>query len=57
MFRNWFENLPFNAKYLDLEDINKTFQAGGYYRVDLTNNISVLALNTLMFNKKNNEVD
>jgi len=31
-----------------------TFLAGGYYRVDLSPKLSVLALNTIMYLYKNN---
>jgi len=33
--------------------INQTFLNGGYYRVDLNNKLSVLALNTVMYLWKN----
>lgn len=32
-----------------MEDIHKTFIKGGYFRVDLTEELSVLSLNTLYF--------
>ena len=39
------------ANRADLTQIKDTFmQGGGYYKVKLNQNITVLALNTLMFN-------
>ena len=47
---NWFLKQPIAAARPDLPQWNETFMKGGYYRVDLTSKISVLSLNTLMFN-------
>jgi hypothetical protein len=42
-----------NSKHLNLGTISPTFMNGGYYRADVSDTLSVLALNTLYFNKKN----
>lgn len=52
VYRLWFQMLPGNAKMLTKEHqdhIKRTFMAGGYYRVDLTDKISILAMNTLYY--------
>ena len=49
--QNWFANQPQMVNRPDLNAINDTFMnGGGYYKVKLNDNITVLALNTLMFN-------
>ena len=53
MFDLWFANHPKNKKLPNLDLIRRTFLNGGYYRVDLTSQMSFLGLNTLMFNYKN----
>lgn len=51
LWQNWFEAQPQMANRADLPQIKDTFmQGGGYYKVKLNQNITVLALNTLMFN-------
>ena len=40
---DWFGKLTGNAKFAD--KIGETFMAGGYYRVDVTKNLSVLSFN------------
>ena len=49
----WFDKLPGNKNnenlVSQLDSIKETFLYGGYYRVDLTDKISVLALNTLYY--------
>jgi len=54
IFKMWFEDHPRNSKELNLKSILPTFMAGGYYRVDLSPKLSVLALNTVMYLYKNN---
>lgn len=52
MYDLWFDILPGNMTQLTTDQkslIKETFMEGGYYRVDLTDKISVLALNTLYF--------
>ena len=52
VFNLWFKLLPGNVKNLkrqQIEDILKTFKLGGYYRVDLSDKISVLSINTLYY--------
>ena len=48
----WFSKQPVAASRPDLAQWNQTFMQGGYYRVDLSPKISILALNTLTFNVK-----
>jgi len=50
MSNYWFGKQPMAASRPDLAQWNQTFMQGGYYRVDLSPKISILALNTLMFN-------
>ena len=51
MWQQWFTAQPQMANRADLASIQQTFmEGGGYYKVKLNQNISVLALNTLMFN-------
>ncbi len=42
---------------MDLESIRPTFMNGGYYRVDLSPKLSVLALNTALYLYKNYGVE
>ena len=53
MFHHWFEHHPANSRHLDLQLIRDTFFKGGYYRVDLSPEVSVLSLNTVAFSNKN----
>lgn len=52
-FNHWFSAHPLNSKLPELPQVEKTFLSAGYYRVDLTSNLSILAVNTLYLNKKN----
>jgi hypothetical protein len=48
----WFELLPSNMNLLsddNKDQIKETFRQGGYYRVDVTDEISVISLNTLFY--------
>ena len=38
-------------------EVKKTFEIGGFYRVDVTDRLSILTLNTLFYNKKNSVTD
>ncbi len=53
MFSMWFEKNPTNAARMNLTMMRPTFMHGGYYRVDINRNLSVLALNTVMYLFKN----
>ena len=54
MFDNWFADLPkMAANSTLLTSIKSTFMNGGYYRIDIDENIAVLAINSLMYNSKN----
>jgi hypothetical protein len=48
----WFSQVPANKPLLS--QVKNTMMTGGYYRLDIDDKLSVLALNTLYFNKKNN---
>jgi hypothetical protein len=50
-FQHWFQNHPLLSSRLS--SIEKTFKYGGYYRLDIDSKLSVLAINTLYLNKKN----
>jgi hypothetical protein len=49
----WFEEHPMNREKMNLTQNRETFLRGGYYRVDLSPKLSVLALNTVMYLAKN----
>lgn len=49
-YQHWFSEHPRNSK---LPGVKETFSYGGYYRVDVDDKLTVLALNTLYINKKN----
>jgi hypothetical protein len=49
----WFTNHKTNSQKMNLTLVRPTFMNGGYYRVDLTPKLSVLALNTVMYLYKN----
>ena len=58
MYDLWFRLLPGNVKHLSedqLRDIRKTFLKGGHYRVDLTDKISYLALNTMYYDSEKDD--
>ena len=46
VFDAWFTQHPGN-KNLPLDEIKKTVMAGGYYRADVTEEITVLSLNSM----------
>ena len=52
-FDRWFTRQSHNSRLKELPEIKKTMMYGGYYRVDVDFKLSILALNTLYFNKKN----
>ncbi len=54
-YDHWFTQMPGNKDMASQTEIINTFKTGGYYRVDIDSKLSVLALNTLYFNKKNDE--
>ena len=57
IFKLWFEDHPTNKAKMNLTSIRETFMKGGYYRVDLSDKLSVLALNTVMYLFKNMGID
>ena len=42
----WITDIPGNAALAADEELKSTFMAGGYYRVDIDENLSVLILNS-----------
>ena len=44
-----------NRNLKNIDEIKTTFLNGGYYRVDINDQVSVLSLNTLLFANKNVE--
>ena len=50
---HWFTEHPFNAHLVP--SVKDTLMFVGYYRVDVDDNLSILAVNTLYLNKKNND--
>lgn len=60
IFNLWFRLLPGNQTSLKEEQIDmirETFYEGGYYRVDLNDKVSVLAINTLYYDNKRKRDD
>ncbi|CDW83200.1 UNKNOWN [Stylonychia lemnae] len=53
LFETYFLNHTRNNQIKELSEIQNTFLDGGYYRVDLSEKISMLMINTLMYNKNN----
>ena len=53
LFNQWFVKHQVNNQLDNLADIHSTFMNGGYYRVDLSENVTFLGLNTLMYNRRN----
>ena len=50
MFNLWFEKHPGNRKYGS--KAKETFLDGGYYKIDLTDKISFISMNSMYFFKK-----
>ena len=48
IFDLWFNKHIPNRKYA--EQVKETFLNGGYYRVDIDKNLSILSVNTLPYN-------
>lgn len=52
----WFTNYApnhFNKTEAHMKEIEKTFKQGGFYRVDLTNELTILTLNTNYMSPRN----
>ena len=45
----WFTDMPGNSSLLSDAELKRTFMDGGYYRVDVTDTLSVLVLNSQYF--------
>jgi hypothetical protein len=50
MFTLWFENHIPNQKYA--AEVKETFLNGGYYKIDVSSNLTLVAFNTLEYNRK-----
>ena len=60
IFNLWFKLLPGNRKQIPedkIKEIKRTFEIGGFYRVDLNDNVSVLSLNTLYYDSERTRTD
>lgn len=53
LYELWFEESQSELIQQNLGLIKETFFNGGYYRIDINGQLSVVALNTLYFSKKN----
>ena len=49
IYKLWFENHAPNHKYA--ASAKATLMNGGYYRADISDDVSILSLNTLAYNK------
>ena len=50
MFDLWFKNYSPNKPYA--AEVEETFKKGGYYKIDINDDISILPINTIYFNNK-----
>lgn len=60
VYNLWFKLLPGNIARLNkqqLESIEKSFENGGYYRVDVNDKISVISINTLYYDSMRDKSD
>ena len=51
----WFTDMPGNSSLLSDAELKRTFMDGGYYRVDVTDTLSVLVLNSQYFDNDDEE--
>ena len=49
MWNLWFVNHKVNRKFATPK-VEKTFKQGGFYIVDLEDGVSIMSMNTLIFN-------
>ena len=49
IFELWFKNHPANVPFA--EAVEHTFKYGGYYEIEVTPSFSLVALNTMYYNK------
>jgi len=54
LFEIWFEKNPKNMLLKNIDEIKVDFLNGGYYKADLSDNFSVIVLNTLYYSISNN---
>jgi len=56
LFKIWFEEHEPNRNLKNFDEIKRTFLSGGFYKVDMENNLRVIVLNTMYFARTNNEI-
>ena len=49
LYNEWITKMEGNARLRDDKSLKETFMNGAYYRVDMTDKISILALNTMYY--------
>ena len=54
MFDTWFTNMPGNSSEY-LAPIHETYMLGGYYTMDLNDQVRAIALNTMYWEDENDE--
>lgn len=55
LFRMWFENHDANSRLDGFEDIRTTFMDGGYYKIDFSESLRFIVLNTMYYARANIE--
>ncbi|CDW74027.1 UNKNOWN [Stylonychia lemnae] len=53
IYQNWMQTQSYNSNLKNFGTIKSTMLKGGYYRADIDSTLSVMAVNTLYFNEKN----
>lgn len=54
LFEIWFKDNAKNMQLKNIDEIKTDFLNGGYYKADLSDNFSVIVLNTLYYSSSNN---
>ena len=54
LYKMWFENVEANYEAVK-SDVPETFRQGGYYRWDLSSEVTLLSINSIFMNFKNQE--
>ena len=57
LYDTWFQDHIPNSQLKNLAEIQSTFIEGGFYRVDFSDELSIFAMNTVYFSKKNDETN
>jgi len=53
LFNLWFKNHPVNSKLANIAEIRDNLLNGGYFRVDIGENLAVMNLNSLQMSCRN----